>query len=101
MLTCINCGSHEAVDGQDIMLNDQGFCNACEGKKTFRVYARSVEEFYVDVHAKNEEEARDIANSIDGSEFTPTNEFGGDWSIDEAEPIEHDPDFKNDDYMKL
>lgn len=38
--------------------------------KTFRVYAESSELFYIDVKAKNENEAITIAEDLDGGQFT-------------------------------
>ena len=45
--------------------------------KTFRVYAKSITYCYVDVEAENEYEALDMAEDIDGGEFST--EIDGDW----------------------
>ena len=47
--------------------------------KTYRVWAKSIDYYYIDVQAENAEEAWEIANDTDGGDFTPT--WDGDWEM--------------------
>lgn len=51
-------------------------------KKTFRVHANSMIYYYIDVEAKNKDEAYDIAVNADGGDFTETIE-NNDWEVQE------------------
>jgi len=54
--------------------------------KKFRVYVESTSDYYIDVQAKNQEEAKDIADNTDGGEFI---ENGlGSWDITSADERE-------------
>lgn len=50
--------------------------------KTYRVYVKSTQTFYLDVEAKNKDNAYDIAKQTDGAEFQTDDEFGT-WEIQE------------------
>ena len=53
--------------------------------KKFRVYVESTSDYYIDVQAKNQEEAKEIAENTDGGEFI---ENGlGSWDITSADEI--------------
>lgn len=52
-------------------------------KKKYRVWAKMTSYSYLDVEAKSEDEAINIANETDGGEFIPTTseDSAGDWKI--------------------
>jgi len=53
--------------------------------KKFRVHAESTYDYYIEVQAKNQEEAKEIAENTDGGEFI---ENGlGSWDITSADEI--------------
>ena len=59
----------------------------------YRIYARSIEYLYIDVEAKDKDEAIDMYEVIDGSEFHLL-PYDVDWSIDEIVPLDDgDVDF--------
>lgn len=50
--------------------------------KTYKVIAKLTTYFYEHVEAENEDEAYDIAKSMDGGAFIPVDQgVGGDWDI--------------------
>jgi hypothetical protein len=51
-------------------------------KKTYRVWAVCESDCYIDVEAESEDEAKCIAEEIDGSQFTTSD--SGDWRITKA-----------------
>lgn len=53
-------------------------------KKKFTITAKSISYCTMEVEAETEEEAWEIGEEADGSEFTPT-EKGGEWEIDRVE----------------
>lgn len=55
-------------------------------KKMFRVFAESVTDSYVDVEAYDEQEARDIAEDMDGGDFIICDN-AGDWRITTVDPL--------------
>ena len=55
-------------------------------KKKFRVFAESVTDSYVDIEANDEQEARDIAENMDGADFTICDN-AGDWRITTVDPL--------------
>ena len=48
-------------------------------KKRYRVFAETISDSYIDLDADSEEEAREIAEGMDGGAFTPCE--SGDWRI--------------------
>lgn len=53
-------------------------------QKTFRVYAQYTSYCYVDIEAKDEAEAEEKADLMDGGDFTPDEDVNGsDWEIRE------------------
>ena len=59
----------------------------------YRIYARVVDYYYIDVEAKDKDEAIDMYEVIDGSEFhfLP---YESDWGLDEIVPLnDGDVDF--------
>lgn len=64
-------------------------------KKRFRVHARSVDYFSIDVFAKDRDEAHEIAERVDGGYFTtsPKNGYWGCWAIDQVDEITDDEPF--------
>jgi len=56
----------------------------------FRLCASSISYCYIDIEAKDEDEAREVYEELDGSEFYP--EPYGDFRLDEIIPLEDDDD---------
>lgn len=54
-------------------------------KKKYRVFAECVTDSYVDIEAYDEQEARDIAENMDGGDFTICDN-SGDWRITMVDP---------------
>jgi len=53
-------------------------------KKKFRVWATYKSSCYLDVEAKNRDEAYDIANNADGGDFLPEDSYDCDsWEVNE------------------
>ena len=53
----------------------------------YRVWAKSISHVYIDVEAKNKEQAREIAEEVDGGDFRY---YDGEWEfsdIDEADDM--------------
>ena len=57
----------------------------------YRVYARVVDYYYIDVEAKDKDEAIDMYELIDGSEFHLKPSFV-EWNIDEVVCLDNDGD---------
>ena len=55
--------------------------------KRYKVYARSLLEYEVEVMAENEEEAMDKADKIDGGEWAEVTEGSWDWNPIRAEEV--------------
>lgn len=54
----------------------------------YRVWAKMTNMAYLDVEAKDKDEAEAIALDTDGGEFIPdTNPHSGDWTIEEVEEV--------------
>ncbi len=62
--------------------------------KTFRVWARSATDHYVDVEAVSTTEARAKADETDGSLWTTPDPYDGDWAIHRVELINPDVDWQ-------
>ena len=64
----------------------------------FRIIAKSVDLMYVDVEAKNLEEAREMYDELDGGEFHCGDGY---FELDEIEPLHDDAevDFKAGDIL--
>ncbi len=57
----------------------------------FRVWAECITDCYLDVEAKSEEEALNIAAETDGGEFITDDSYGsGDWRVTHAYPLEEE-----------
>jgi hypothetical protein len=56
-------------------------------KKKYRVWYSVSYSVYLDVDAKNEEEARDIAANEDGGMFNESNKSDAEWNFDEIEEL--------------
>ena len=54
----------------------------------FRVWVKVTDDCYIDVEAKDEDQARDMVATIDGGDFHSGNNFGVDWEITEVYPLE-------------
>ena len=54
--------------------------------KKYRVFANSISKVYLDVYADSEEEAKGIADKVDGGNYTPTPY--GSWEITEIKVID-------------
>ena len=57
--------------------------------KTYRVWAHSISDVYVDIEAESPEKAREAAEELDGCDFI---EDGGDWEFSKDDPYEVDED---------
>lgn len=55
-------------------------------KKKYRVFAECVTVSYIDIEATDEQEARDIAEDMDGGDFIVCND-AGDWRITTVDPL--------------
>lgn len=55
-------------------------------KRKFRVFAEAVTDSYVDIEAYDEQEARDIAENMDGADFIICDN-AGDWRITTVDPF--------------
>lgn len=51
----------------------------------FRVYAESTSNYYIEVEAENEEQAKEIAENTDGGDFIE--DGSGSWDITNADKI--------------
>ena len=57
--------------------------------KTYRVYAESITDLYIDISANNEEEAIEQARETDGGEFSECEPvmFNGEFNVTSAEEL--------------
>lgn len=64
----------------------------------YRVWAECISDVYVDIEAETEEEAKEAAEALDGSNFIadPT---GGDFKIGTAYAIDEEPMFTYDEIL--
>jgi len=55
--------------------------------KKYKVWASSTELFTLEIEAKNEVAAWEIAKDADGADFEPV-KYSGDWQLDSLEEIQ-------------
>lgn len=58
----------------------------------FRIHASCISYVYVDVEAKDEEQAEEMYDLIDGGDFTPT-PYGA-FELDEIQPLDDDTEVR-------
>ena len=57
-------------------------------EKTFRIHAKFESHCYIDIKAKTQEDAYEIASEMDGGDFISNEERSGNWGIYECEDMD-------------